>query len=875
MNHLFQQSNFSEPGFAKTVPCTLRGRTGYTQSKGILSYGRQIGIGLILAILWLNTANCQQRVLFIRGGTGTVGFFEGGSDEQGASIYNFIDDRNNHGWGELSSVLESEGFELEEIQENSEVGVGKTPVPLETMALQDYAIIVFGSNNAQYSAAQVNAVTNYVANGGSILCISDANFGSNWSDAASSDQQFLNPFGLVMNQDQGTYGLERNSGDFLVAAHPVFSLVNQFDGEGVSPGSIDTSILSNLPAGVNAAAGITRTILSRVKSGQSVRRNPLPLFSGNQGGSTSQTANDGTLVVATSSVSGAGRVAIHFDRNTFFNLAGAGTNINNHNNERYARNLFHWLAGTTPATNPPPRSHIQGLDGGLSASPGDSVTFTAVARDLNGTVVSAELLLNGSSKGIDTTIPYQWTVNDLIPGSNTLVVRTTDNEGAVTDNTRTIEIADPGDFVNPLNRSGWQLSSSHNNNQAGADNLLNAIDGSDSTRWATRTAQIPAMVFEINFTRTESFKAIRLDATDNPDDYPRGYIVSGSNDGISFTTLAGGAGSQAAVDIVLPELVSYQYLRIEQTGTSGFNWWSIGEINLYNPDDVSPPLTNLIPLDRSGWSLSSSVNNSQTGPTNLPEAIDGNPATRWATRTPQAAGQTLRVDFGDSYLFSEIVLETNGNPNDYPRGYTVRGSRDGANYTNLITETNNTNAPVTMIQLNHAVNYRSIEIEQINNPGVGNWWSIHEMNVNAPNPNQPLSIPGWREQHFSEWLDDPGNESLIFGDDADPDFDGIPNLHEYAFNTDPNTRNQNPVSQVAVSPGVFDVTFPRWTTPVGISYLLETSENLATWDQTGTLVSGPTSLVDNKDGTETVTWQVTFPVADDEQGFVRVRIGRN
>jgi hypothetical protein len=41
---------------------------------------------------------------------------------------------------------------------------------------------------------------------------------------------------------------------------------------------------------------------------------------------------------------GQGRVACHFDRNTFFNRNGAGTNIHRFDNKRYAINLFNWLA---------------------------------------------------------------------------------------------------------------------------------------------------------------------------------------------------------------------------------------------------------------------------------------------------------------------------------------------------------------------------------------------------------------------------------------------------------------------------------------------------------------------------------------------------
>ena len=42
---------------------------------------------------------------------------------------------------------------------------------------------------------------------------------------------------------------------------------------------------------------------------------------------------------------GLGRVVATFDRNTFFNPPGLGTNISNDSNSYYAINLFMWVAG--------------------------------------------------------------------------------------------------------------------------------------------------------------------------------------------------------------------------------------------------------------------------------------------------------------------------------------------------------------------------------------------------------------------------------------------------------------------------------------------------------------------------------------------------
>ncbi|MFT4546272.1 MAG: hypothetical protein ACI8XO_003561 [Verrucomicrobiales bacterium] len=68
---------------------------------------------------------------------------------------------------------------------------------------------------------------------------------------------------------------------------------------------------------------------------------------------------------------GSGRVAGHYDRNTFFNANGADTDINRLDNEAYSRNLFNWLAGNSTVTsNYAPRAHFPNLIPGSSLPKG-------------------------------------------------------------------------------------------------------------------------------------------------------------------------------------------------------------------------------------------------------------------------------------------------------------------------------------------------------------------------------------------------------------------------------------------------------------------------------------------------------------------------
>jgi len=280
----------------------------------------------------------SSRILFVRGGPGTGGFLEGGADEQLSDINDFSEGGGNHGWGTLAQQLAADGFVCEKRIEGP--ASNNTPVDFTAIDLTRYDVVVLGSNNALYTTAQVDAIEAYVQAGGGLLVISDANWGQNWGDAPTSDQPFLDRFGLTMNQDMGTYTLRRASGDFVIASvdqggHPILAGpdgvvgtaddVDEFDGEGVSPITLSPG-----------TTGLAPVVLAKAK-------NMLRVNDSAGAGSTRPvTDDDGSLVVVEA---GLGRVAGHFDRNTFFNLNGAGTSIHRKDNRQYARNLFTWLAG--------------------------------------------------------------------------------------------------------------------------------------------------------------------------------------------------------------------------------------------------------------------------------------------------------------------------------------------------------------------------------------------------------------------------------------------------------------------------------------------------------------------------------------------------
>ena len=281
-------------------------------------------------------------ILFVRGATRSGGFLNGGTaaqrDDQLADINNTSTTPGNHGWGALAAALRGAGYTVEQITEpkGNDTGdpVAGRPIRFETMDLTKYAAIVFGSNNARYPRASVDAIDAYVRNGGGAIFISDANFGAHWRDAPDSDQPFLARYGVIVNQDNGTYPLERSAGDFIAPDHPILRNIDIFDGEGVSPFVV--------PAVAPPDVAITRVVGARSQTRNNDGVDPAENFAGSL---RPVTASDASLVTINV---GRGRVAGFFDRNTFFNDGGVGSQLSKNDNRQFALNLFDWASDATP-----------------------------------------------------------------------------------------------------------------------------------------------------------------------------------------------------------------------------------------------------------------------------------------------------------------------------------------------------------------------------------------------------------------------------------------------------------------------------------------------------------------------------------------------
>ncbi len=316
-----------------------------------------------LTALFPHGSLASPKVLIIRGGPGTGGV-NSPNDNQLSDIFNTT---GNSDWVDFRLLLESQGYTVEQMIEGGVISTTDctlehgTPLDLAGMDLGQYDIIVFGSNNARYDqggAAHIDAVEDYVLHGGAALFISDANWGRSWDDAPSSEQPFLDRFGLIMNQDRGTYAVSLAQGDFVAPAHPILAGVSAFDGEGVSP-----IRFSHTPPGMKTSRLVTARGGTRDNDGSCGTSN-------GQGTNRATDASDCALVVVEA---GLGRVAGHFDRNTFFSTGGAGTELGNFDNTPLAINLFSWLCDAGSDSYASYAAALTGPDGFLDDGDGDAL----------------------------------------------------------------------------------------------------------------------------------------------------------------------------------------------------------------------------------------------------------------------------------------------------------------------------------------------------------------------------------------------------------------------------------------------------------------------------------------------------------------------
>lgn len=135
-----------------------------------------------------------------------------------------------------------------------------------------------------------------------------------------------------------------------------------------------------------------------------------------------------------------------------------------------------------------------------------------------------------------------------------------------------------------LNRLLWAANSS----TTGSDSPANALDGNLTTRWSTDTSQVSGQWFQVDMASLVTFNKIVLNCVNSANDYPRGYQVTVSTDGIDWSApVATGTGTSGVTTISFAPQVA-RYIRVTQTGSVNGTYWSIDEFNVFGTVPTVP-----------------------------------------------------------------------------------------------------------------------------------------------------------------------------------------------------------------------------------------------------------------------------------------------
>ena len=128
-----------------------------------------------------------------------------------------------------------------------------------------------------------------------------------------------------------------------------------------------------------------------------------------------------------------------------------------------------------------------------------------------------------------------------------------------------------------LDRKNWKVAAS---SSGGNDKPQNAIDGDITKRWGSGGVMKPGDWFSIDMGAEHTVHSVVMNAAKSGNDFPREYRIYTSMDGKDWFGPVGmgeGKGKLIKADI-LP--TKARHVKIEQTGTTEYNWWSIYDLQI-------------------------------------------------------------------------------------------------------------------------------------------------------------------------------------------------------------------------------------------------------------------------------------------------------
>jgi len=228
----------------------------------------------------------------------------------------------------------------------------------------------------------------------------------------------------------------------------------------------------------------------------------------------------------------------------------------------------------------------------------------------------------------------------------------------------------------PLTPTGASASSAERGDLGAAA----AIDRDDGTRWGSAFSDVEHLT--LDYGASVAINRVRIDWENA---HASEYLLQVSGDGSAWTTIRRVEGSRGGTEDLTGLDGKGRYLRMQGVRRAGQYGYSIIEIQAFSGSPAAPqqPVPELPPGDLSKpgvpikpvQATSSAVENPGMA---AGQAIDGNPATRWASRFED--GAWIQFDFGAKTQVGYMKLQWE---NSYGKEYALRVSDDGQNWREL------------------------------------------------------------------------------------------------------------------------------------------------------------------------------------------------
>ena len=112
-----------------------------------------------------------------------------------------------------------------------------------------------------------------------------------------------------------------------------------------------------------------------------------------------------------------------------------------------------------------------------------------------------------------------------------------------------------------------------------------------SSRFSTNEDQVAGLYLKVDLGRAQAFDELVLSSPRSPTDYARAFDVQVSTDASHWSTVASCTGN-SATEVVGFAPQDTRYIRVVLAGADAKYWWSVDELDLYNPAGTAPAITS-------------------------------------------------------------------------------------------------------------------------------------------------------------------------------------------------------------------------------------------------------------------------------------------